>query len=282
MKRLLLATLIALVGCSKTRIERTDSLGPPPPAQVRRLVTLAPSLTDLALSLGAKEQIVGVTRYDDAAEVQQLTRIGGYSDPSVETILRLAPDLVLCQPSPGNKGAVEQLARTGIAIQIFPLESMADVSSALVRIGRLLARREAARVAVERIDAARQRAREAAARRGHHPRVALLFDVSPIVAAGPGSYVDELLADAGALNVVERAPQPFPTLPREALLARKPDHVLLAPMAVHGTSTEGLSSSLGTDATELRSIGFVRPGPRVVEALDELTQLLDGAAGRIR
>ncbi len=270
--------LAASLACQRPSSEQTETLGPPPPAQIRRIVTLAPSLTDLVLELGARERLVGVTRYDDAPEVQALTRVGGYADPSAETILRLRPDLVLCQPSPGNKGAVEQLARSGIPIQVFRLESMADISSALSRMGRLLSIEGAAREAVGRLESARQRARTAASKRVHRPRVALLFDVAPLVAAGPGSYVDEMLTDAGATNVVDRAPQPFPTLPNETLLARKPEKLLLAPMAIHGTSTDGVASSLRTPTIELRSIGFVRPGPKVAEALDELTLRLDDAA----
>ncbi|HZX40356.1 MAG TPA: helical backbone metal receptor, partial [Myxococcaceae bacterium] len=78
-------------------------LGPAPRGEVRRLVTLAPSLTDVVLALGAGDRLVGVSRFDDRPEVARLPRVGGFVDPSVEAVLALHPDLVLAQPGPGNR-----------------------------------------------------------------------------------------------------------------------------------------------------------------------------------
>jgi iron complex transport system substrate-binding protein len=244
----------------------------------RRIVTLAPSLTDVVLALGARDSLVGVTRFDDAPEVQTLTRVGGYTDPSLETIVRLHPDLVVCQPSPGNKGVVTTLQEAGIPVEVFTLETIADVTAALTRLGTLLHREEAARMEVARIDAARARAREAATRRPRRPTAVLLFDIDPLIAAGPGSFAAELLEDVGARNVVAAAPQPYPQLPLETLLARTPDLVLVAPMAAHGAGLGGLASPLRPVARELASSGIVRPGPAVVDALEELTRVLDDVA----
>ena len=86
-------------------------LGPPVPAQVRRVVTLAPSLSEIVLALGAGDRLVGVTRFDDDPRAAKLPRVGGYNDPEPETVLGLHPDLVLAQPAPENRGPVETLAR---------------------------------------------------------------------------------------------------------------------------------------------------------------------------
>lgn len=280
-----LAALVACaagLACARSNPPAEQGLGPNPPAVVRRLVTLAPSLTDLVVALGASERLVGVTRFDDAAEVASLPRVGGYSDPSAETILHLKPDVVLCQPAPGNRGAVELVAAAGIAVRVFPLESLADVTRAIEHIGTLLGRSEAARALLARIEAARTRAREAARRRGRRLRVAVLYDVEPLVAAGPGSFADELLTDAGADNVIARAAQPFPQVPLETLLARRPDVILLAPLAAHGGGLDTLPGPLRERARELTSQGILRPGPGVVAALEELTLVLDAVAGSAR
>ena len=88
-------------------------LGPAPHGEVRRVVTLAPSLTDVVLALGAGERLVGVSRFDERPEVSRLPRVGGFVDPSVEAVLALHPDLVLAQPGPGNRRAVETMAGLG-------------------------------------------------------------------------------------------------------------------------------------------------------------------------
>ena len=277
--RLCAFAVLALAACTHHAPARQVHLGPKVPARVRRVVTLAPSLTELVLALGAGADLVGVSRYDDAAAVANLPRVGGYSDPSAETIVRLHPDLVLAQPSPGNHGAVEMVAASGIAVEAFRLESIADIEFASVRIGKLLGRAPAGQTLVRTIEAARSLARAAAKKRGKRVRVALLFDTNPLIAAGPGSFADELLADAGGTNVVARSTQPFPEVPLDALLARKPELILVAPMGKNANALAGLPPVLRAKAVALTSPGILHPGPKIIDALAELTRVFDQFAG---
>ena len=114
-------------------------LGPPPPAQVRRVVTLAPALSEIVLDLGAGDRLVGVTRFDDDPRARAIPRIGGYNDPQPEAVLGLQPDLILAEPAPENRGPVETLARLGIAVETFPLSSIANIEEAIGGISQLLA-----------------------------------------------------------------------------------------------------------------------------------------------
>src|SRR5919205_3209739 len=100
------ATIAALALSLPAAVTR-QHLGPPVPAQVRRIVTLAPSLSEIVLALGAGDRLVGVTRFDDDPRTAKLVRVGGYNDPEPETVLGLHPDLVLAQPAPSNRGPVE-------------------------------------------------------------------------------------------------------------------------------------------------------------------------------
>ena len=114
-------------------------LGPPAPAEVRRVVTLAPSLSEIVLALGARDRLVGVTRFDDDPRTEKLPRIGGYNDPQPEAVLAVKPDLVLAEPSPENRGPVETLARLGIPVEAFPLATVANIEDAVAAIaGELL------------------------------------------------------------------------------------------------------------------------------------------------
>lgn len=248
----------------------------PTPTKIERLVTLAPSLTDVVIALGATERLVGVTRFDDATAVADLPRVGGYSDPSAEAILRLDPDLVLCQPSPGNRGAVELIAREGIGVRVLPLQSLADIENAYRSIGALLGLDAKANELIRDLHAARERAAKATSSRSRRPRVVLLYGMDPLVAAGPGSYGDDLLTAAGAENLVAGSTQSWPRLSVEWLAARKPDVVLLAGFGAHGVASANLPAGLDLPTVALESPGMLRPGPRVGEALEELSRVLDG------
>src|SRR5205085_3973848 len=103
------ATIAALAVSLPAAAITRQHLGPATPAQVRRVVTLAPSLSELVLALGAGDRLVGVTRFDDDPRVAKLPRVGGYNDPEPETVLALKPDVVFAEPAPQNRGPVEAL-----------------------------------------------------------------------------------------------------------------------------------------------------------------------------
>src|SRR5438067_13691941 len=128
------ATIAALgVSLPAAAITR-QHLGPPVPAQVRRIVTLAPSLSEIVLALGAGDRLVGVTRFDDDPRVAKLPRVGGYNDPEPETVLGLHPDLILAQPAPQNRGPVETLARLGVPVEAFALDDLNQLQDGMVQI----------------------------------------------------------------------------------------------------------------------------------------------------
>ena len=277
MRSLALVLLVLLTGCRRETTRSVGELGPPPPEQVKSVVSLAPSLTDLVVALGASERLVGVTRFDDAPAVKALPRVGGYNDPSLETILRLAPDVVVCQPSPGNKGAVYAVAEAGISVRFFGLETLADVRKTTFALGALLDRKDAAKALVGRIDTAREAARKAAKARSRRPKVALLVGIEPLIAAGPGSFSHELIEDAGGDNVVERSAQTWPQLSPERLLSQSPDALLFVGVE-HGADPSRLPESLRDRVVMLDSPGLLRPGPGAVQALEELTRVFDRLA----
>src|SRR5881398_2807794 len=134
-------------------------LGPPAPAEVRRVVTLAPSLSEIVLALGARDRLVGVTRFDDDPRTEKLPRIGGYNDPQPEAVLAVKPDLVLAEPAPANRGPVETVARLGVPIEAFPLATVQDIEQAIEGIAKLLGVGEKGRAVDEQIEKARARAR---------------------------------------------------------------------------------------------------------------------------
>jgi len=254
--------------------------GPPDAGRTApdRVATLAPSLTAIVLALGGGSKLVAVTRFDDDPAVADVARVGGFNDPSTEALIALKPSLVLCQPSPGNKGAVEALRRVGVRVAVLPLEnSLADLSRTFREIADLLGTPERALPLVSALDDAAARARLRGRARPRPPHVAVLYGLAPMVAAGPGTFAHDLLVTAGATNAIPASPQAYPHVAPTLLLASTPplDALLLAGLDAHGTDAT-LPDALARRARSLKSLGFLQPGPRTAAALDELSELLDG------
>ena len=249
-------------------------LGPPPPASPRRVVSLAPSLTDTVLALGEGARLVGVTRYDDAPEVRSLPRVGGFLDPSPEAVLALRPDLVLWLTDGGAFPAVKRIAELGVPVRAIPVVTVADVFACARLTGEALgtpaAGERLARSLEEAVSSAAARARSR-----HRVRVLMVIGRDPLVVAGPGSYPDALLAIAGGVNVAEGRPWPVYSLEKAA--AANPDLVVDAAVLEPAEGMARLSAIPAVRAgrvARLPNDDALRPGPRLPAALEDLLRAL--------
>lgn len=263
-----------------TPAEAPRYLGPKPPADVRRIITLAPSLTDVVLELDAGDRLVGVSRFDTRPEVKGLQRVGGFVDPSVEAVLALEPDLVLVQPGPGNRGPVTKLAELGTPVLVLPLHDMKQVLAAIRETGKALGRVEAG----ERIAAQLERTRaevRARAKLRKPRRVVVIYGFQPLVVAGPGSFADELLTDAGGRNAAARAKSPYPVYSAESLVRARPEVIIDAVMGHEGGGEQlrALPGLREARWVKVPSEDLLHPGPRIGEGLKALFELIHGTDG---
>jgi len=249
-------------------------LGPAPRGEVRRVVTLAPSLTEVVLALGAADRLVGVSRFDERPEVSRLPRVGGFVDPSVEAVMALHPDLVLAQPGPGNRRAVETMAALGAPVLLLPLGTVADVLAAERAAGQALGRAKQGEALARELEATRARIRERARLRSP-VRVLLVYGFEPLVVAGPGGFADELLADAGAVNVAADAASPYPVYSVERALRSRPDVILDAADAPAGRDRlRALPGLHEARWAEVPGQALLHPGPALGRGLEQLFRLL--------
>jgi iron complex transport system substrate-binding protein len=255
-------------------------LGPAPRGEVRRVVTLAPSLTDVVLALGAGNRLVGVSRFDERSEVARLPRVGGFVDPSVEAVMALHPDLVLAQPGPGNRRAVETMAELGTAVLLLPLGTVEDVLAAERATGKALGLTDQGEALARSLEATRARIRERS--RGlRGVRVLLVYGFDPLVVAGPGSFGDQLLADAGALNVARDAASPYPVYSVERVVQSQPELVLdAANTAVGKERIRSLPGLHEARWEEVSGQSLMHPGPALGRGLEELFRLVHPEAAR--
>ena len=246
-------------------------LGPPPPAAPRRVVSLAPSVTDTIVALGHAASLVGVTRFDSAPEVAKLPRIGGFLDPSAEAVVALRPDLVVWLTDGSAFAPVQRIAELGIPVLAVPIIGVADVIFASRAIARALGDPDSGERLASRIEEALKRARTRAAALPRK-RVLLLVGREPLVVAGPRSYPEELLEAGGGVTVV-RGTTAWPVFPIERAAALDPEVVIDAAVREHGTGQAGLDAIPAVRRGAIRRLttdDALRPGPAMIRTLDEL------------
>ena len=267
MRRPLIALVLSLAAAGCGAAPAPQPAGPPV-----RVVSLAPSVTEIVYALGEGSRLMGVCaqcNYPDAAV--RLPRVGGYLVPSVEAVLGTRPDLVIAVPSPGNREAVQAVERAGVRVLVVHDRTLADLWATMRSIAGALGVPERGERLVaevgERLDGVRARIAGLPVR-----RVLLVIDHHPLVVAGVGTLQDELVRMAGGANVAADAGTVWPTLALEMVVERAPEVIIDAAM---GTDEGGRELFAGLDTVPavragrvvpLRADVLFRSGPRVPEA----------------
>ena len=248
-------------------------LGPPPPVPATRVISLAPSITETILALGAKDSLIAVSRFCEFPEVAALPKAGGFNDISVETIIALKPQLLVVAKSPGNQKSVETLARLGISVLALPLTTVDDVATSMTELGHALGRDAAAKALVAELSMARLKEREVVVTK---PKVVLfVVGFAPLVVAGPGSFAHELLEDCGAKNAAQKAPTAYPTYSMEKAVMLAPDVVIDASDVKEGRdAVEKLGAMKKAKWVTIPTRALLHPGPALAKALPSLCALV--------
>ncbi len=270
-----LLLLLVVFGCSK---QAEDKPAPPPPGTALRVISLTPSATEVMAALGATSMLVGVDEYSEyPPEVKLLPKVGSFLTPNLEVIIKLDPSLVIVDDiHASSAGALKQ---AGVATVECAMHSLPDVKSALGTVGARIGKTAEAQVIAAQIDQAIEAA--VARRPAKRPRVLAIIDreaggLGNLVAAGTGSYVDELLALVGGENVLAGAGVRYPKLSMEEVLRAAPEVILDLSYAARGNN--GLEPWKSVDVPAIKSGRVVvlaqpfliAPSPRVGAALDVL------------
>lgn len=195
----------------------------------RRIISIAPSVTELCAALGLADRLVGRTqfcRYPPSA--QNAAVVGGYADPNLEKIVALKPDLVLITTS--SHRLREQLDGLNLSIKELPDSSLDDIFEAIRLLGRHVQRPRTAAALVSALQADLQRL--ASKPTTPRPGVLILVGAMPasprsVYVAGPGSFLDSIVELAGGRNALAgRLNRPWAEVSAETVLAAKPDAIL--------------------------------------------------------
>lgn len=247
-----------------------------------RIVSLAPSVTEMVFALGAGDRVIAVTEFCDyPSEVAQKPKIGG-TRPSLESLVALKADLILTPRAFIDPALIDRLDQLKISTYVMEAKTVEDVLSHLHTLGRIL---ERASAATQLVSEMRRRIRHIKERTATLPRPRLLYVLNsqPLMTVGPGSFIHQLIELAGAENIGAVTGQAYPRISMEEVLKQNPD-VIIFPVG----DSEGIPELeqqqwerwQGINAVRTRRLYQIdsrlvdRPGPRIVEGLERLAGLL--------
>ncbi len=236
-----------------------------------RVVSMAPCLTDDVLALGEGKRLVAVSRFDDEPELGRLPRVGGYLDPDVEAVVRARPDLVLSLDGEAERPVLAALRRVGLTVVALRSDTLPEILDDVVAVAEALCERQRG----ERLRGELERELAAAAKAGARRRTVIAVDYRPLVVAGRGSYLEQLLEAVGSANAVA-SPLAWPTFSAEAFAAQPPEVWIDGgpPGEPEGEKLLGLLRSEGTRVVRLPNADLFRASPRAVAADRELAAAL--------
>jgi iron complex transport system substrate-binding protein len=285
---LLLALLAAPQAAVAAGVTVTDDLGREVriPAPARRIVSLAPNLTEIVFALGLGDRLVGVTDFCDfPPEATRIPRVGGVMAPSTERVLELTPDLVLATTVGNREGETLGLARLGLPLVVTDPRDLDGVARSFELVGRAASAPEAGARLAAAFRTRLAKVREAVAGRPR-PRTLLLVWPDPLVAAGPRSFLTALLEAAGGANALAGPAAPavaeqYPRLGIESVLALAPEVIVVA--AYRDTGAEAIERLRRYPQVPAVRDGriaaidhtvLVRPGPRLADAAEALARAI--------
>lgn len=246
-----------------------------------RIVSLAPSNTEIIFAIGAGDSVIGVTTYDDyPAEVIGIEKIGDFNGMNLERIIELQPDLVI-NYGEGITEDTQRLVEAGITIIGFEPESIEEIIYTIERIGILTGKSNEAEILVQEMVA---KEAELLSKIEGLEKKTVFYEIwhEPLMAAGPGSFVDQLIDLAGGVNIAADAESEYPQFDLEQLIERNPQVYLTANDLPEKTA-ESIAERPGYENIEAIKNGQIylldgnvlsRPGPRIIQALELLIEAI--------
>lgn len=253
------------------------------PQPVRRIVSLAPSLTETVYALGLQDRLVGDTDYCDyPPDAKTKTKVGGAINPSLEQIAALRPDLVLMTKSLNRLETVYSLDNLGISSYATDPHTVDEIISSSKKLADVLGAPEAGNLLAADIQ---HRLADLYHRIAALPPKRVLFAVwtEPLISVGKDTFIADAMRRAGAVSIVDSS-QDWPQVNLEEVAHLQPDYLVFA--SSHSESVAPQLDALARlpgwriiDAVRDRRYAVIsdavnRPAPRIVEAIEDLAKQL--------
>jgi iron complex transport system substrate-binding protein len=295
---LLALLIIALVGCAGAKTPEVSEVAKPISVvddagrtveiaeTPQRLVSLAPSNTEILFALGLGDKVVGVTDFCDYPEEAKAIEKAGGIEPNLEKLVDLDPDLVLAiGGSPAQVEKATEMEKLDLTVLVLEPGDIEGIVANIELVGQATgAEKEAGELAAElrkRFDDITAKAKGAESR----PKVFYELDAtdpSKPYTPGPGSFIDALITLAGGSNVGAGAKMQWAQLSTEEIIAQDPEVIVLAD-ANYGVTAEMVKERPGWSVITAVKNGAIypiddilisRPGPRIIDGLEALARII--------
>lgn len=246
-----------------------------------RIISLAPNITEILFALGVGDRIVGVTSFCDyPPDAKKKTSIGGMSNPSLEAILRLKPDIVLLTEDGNQKAFEERLRKKGLKTHVFKARRMSELPAEISIIGRILGVKESASTLSISISNAMDNLKGFNPR-PHENKALFIIWPEPLIVAGPETAIDDAMRLLGIKNIASDAKTRYPQYSVEEVIRKNPDIVFIGKghEDMQNVSAKLLGKLQMVNAVKNGKVYFLsdnlyRLGPRVVDGIKELSGYL--------
>ena len=251
------------------------------PNKIDRIVSLAPNLTEIVYAVGAGDHLVGRTSYCDyPPQAKSVPEIGDTMRPSIERIIALKPQLVLVSTASQLESFTKQLDEQKIAVYVTNPKDLDEIFLSIERLGELFGTSETAKKLAMELRGRTQKV-EAAVASAKPVRVFYQVSDQPLYTIGRNAYLTDLIKRAGGISVTTDLPTAFPRYSDEAALASKPDAIILPTGGSLGNANSSVASALKNSPAVLNNRVYKinddhlsRPGPRLVDGLEEIARAL--------
>ena len=248
-----------------------------------RVVSLAPSITEIVFALGEEDRLKGVTQHCDfPAEAQALPKVGSYIHLDLERIVALKPDLCIAIRDGNPREVVTKLEALGIPVYTVDPRGLDSAVNTILELGQLLNTSSKAQHLANEMRSRIERIKGLVAGTGGRPRVFFQIGTAPIVSVGTNTVINELIVAAGGQNLAE-GPASYPRFSVEQVLALQPEVIIITSMT-REANLEELSAEWrkydGLPAVRNNRIFIVdadlfdRATPRLIDGLETLAGII--------
>ena len=272
-----LALVGALCACAHARPDAAVTPAASIASGTPRVITLAPSLTEIAYAVGCGDALIADTRYDDyPAAAKTLPHVADLAHADLERIAQLRPTVVVALHDQEHEGSSIN-ARLGVPVVYLPNRRLNDLYADIAGVSRACDRSAQGDALALQIKQQLARLVAAQPRGGRRPRVLFLLGL-PGFTAGKSSYISDLIALAGGDNIAGGLDQPYPDLSAEAIVRADPQVIIVSNDTPFGADVRAREPWRSLSAVQRGRV--VRPpedsilernGPRVVQGLEWLS-----------
>jgi iron complex transport system substrate-binding protein len=266
-------------------IRLTDALGrslvlKQPP---RRVVSLAPSITETLYALGLESRLVGVTDFCNyPPAVKAKARVGGMVNPNIEAILLLRPQLVIATADGNIAKDIYRLEKEQVAVLMVNSRNLQEVMRDLGIIAQALGEKARGKKLQQEMERRIEKVKAQVRTMPRRPLVLAEVEHEPLITVGRGTFLGDLIELAGGRNLAADSPLRYPRFSLEEIVARKPEVILILAMTYQACCEGQIKDWQRWERVPAVAQGNIivvdsdlvtRPGPRIIEGLETLQEI---------